>query len=572
MATYKTLISSEHVRNGITVNQRTYITVVEDKSEGTITLTCRPEHYTTDGFFTCTAGTCKVTVNDKNYSFSTSAMLISGTEKVLGSVTTDPIKITAVDTKTKININVNWDCTILYYEGGLDVLPSSTSFGGSSHSGYILVNPIYSSTPIVVTGTEITEISTMDMVNNRTHTEATHSLAYTCGNVTETLFAEQSGDYLTFTLPETLAAQNTKGLDLSVTFTLTTHFPWGASGSKTSTVIYTIPDNENLKPHCTIEVTDGEHLNNVQLADRYGGYVQNYSRFNIKVTPILAYDSPIVSYTIIANDETHVGYSEVETALLKHSGENEIVVSLTDERGRSNEFTLTANVLEYSKPYVSDLKIDRCDRVGTVDSAGDYIKVTFSAEITPLNNINSASYALRYQTSAGLDQTDVNLTEYAGQYNVTNGTYIFLADSANAYSVTLTATDDLDDGFEHEGADDTTTIWNALASGDGFAFGTLATLAGVLESVFKIFPHGGFMFPEFEGSTLIDTDIVPNVYRVSDGKDILKSPFDGEYTLIVLPGGGVGDLLFIGISNDPEIKINALANSSWGSWKTLTLT
>jgi hypothetical protein len=137
----------------------------------------------------------------------------------------------------------------------------------------------------------------------------------------------------------------------------------------------------------------------------------------------------------------------------------------------------------------------------------------------------------------------------------------------------LTATDDLDSFSDHEGASDSTTIWNALASGDGFAFGTIASLTGILETMFKFYPHKGFMFPEFEGSTLMTSKHVPNVYTVRSGKDIEKSPFDGEYTLIVLPGGGVDDFILIAITCDLEIKLNAYANSSWsGNWKTLTVT
>ncbi len=564
--------SSYNHSSGISVFRSIHWTATKDMNARTITIFCYLRITSNGGSFYNTKDTCNFRINGKLYSISTPATGWYARSYDTPTVTSDPITVTSVDELVGIDISASFESSFHFY------LPESIAnyeFGLSpSASGTARVDPLFTSTEIVLTGAnEITEQSKMDMVNNRTHSGATHSLSYTCGKVTETLFTENSGDYLTFTLPETLAEQNKSGLELSVTFTLTTHFPWGVSGSKTLTVIYSIPDKDIFKPHCTIDLSDGEHLNNVQLVQRYGGYVQGYSRFKIAVTPILSYSSEIASITIKANDETHVGYFEVETKILAHSGNNDVVVNLTDNRGRSNEFSVSANVLKYAKPYVSDLAIDRCDRVGEVDPAGEYIKVTFNAEITPLNNINSASYTLRYQTSAGLHQTDVNLTDYAGQYNVVNGTYIFLADSGNTYSVTLTATDDLDNGFLHEGADEATTIWNALASGDGFAFGTIASLAGVLHTMFKFYPQKGFMFPEYEESTLMTPNHIPNVYTVKSGKDIEKSPFDGEYTLIVLPGGGVGDFLLIAITCDLEIKINSYANSAWsGNWKTLTLT
>lgn len=553
--------------------------IQKDMSNGTITITCFFRQYmdsTSSYCFYALAGKCTYTINGVKYVVDTPATSTWAKNFSAPSVTSKPIPITAVDDTTSIDISAKWEPkgSIGYFKDILEILPEFSSSYSSCY-GSIRVDPIYTSTEINLTGTEITEKSIMDMVNFRTHKDVTHSLTYTCKNVTETLFTEKSGDYLEFTLPETLASKNTKGTELSVTFELTTHFPWGVSSPKpkTKTVVYTIPDKDIFRPHCEVKVTDGEHFQNVQLVNRYGAYIQDKSRFKISVTPILAFDSEIASITIKANDETYVGDFEVETKFLKYSGEQNITVSLMDNRGRKTDFSQTVNVLEYVKPYVSDLQIDRCDRVGVVDDNGDYIKVTFSAEITPLNNINSATYRLRYQTSAGLDQTDVNLTDYTGNYNVVDGTYIFQADSGNAYSVTLTASDDLDSGFKHEGADEATTIWNALASGDGFAFGTIASLAGVLESMFKIFPQKGFMFPEYEESTLMTANHVPNVYTVKSGKDIEKSPFEGEYTLIVLPGGGVGDFLLIAITCDLEIKINSYANSSWsGNWKSLTVT
>jgi hypothetical protein len=143
-----------------------------------------------------------------------------------------------------------------------------------------------------------------------------------------------------------------------------------------------------------------------------------------------------------------------------------------------------------------------------------------------------------------------------------------LADSGNTYSVNVTAYDDLDSGFDHEGAEDTVTIWNALASGDGFAFGTLASLAGVLESMFKVFPRNGFMFPEFEGSTIHDLDITPNVYTIESGKDVAYSPIDDGFTLIVLPFVGSGKI-FIAITDEPDVYFKIYARSSWGSWNKI---
>lgn len=565
------------IKNGIPTESKLKVTVYP-LSHGQVTVKCEVVHSTASGkgFFIASSGDGYVKINGVEYPFTYEKPFLDSKtkEKKLGSITSNPIELQCIDNqKQKIDISMRFDGKINYFENEDDILATVSSSYLTMNDCSISVDAVYKSTTVAVSGTTITEESTIDLVNKRTHDGATHSLSYTCGDITEELFTKESGDYLTFTLPDTLAKQNPNGTELSVTFTLTTHFPFGVSGSKSSTVSFSIPDKDIFRPKCTVEVTDGEHLDNVPLVDRYGGFILGESRFKIKVTPILAYDSEVLTCTIKANDETYVGYLEAETSLLKHTGVNDIVVTLTDNRGRSCEVSTTANVLDYHKPIVDITSLDRCDRNGVDDADGDHLKVTFNVKVTPLNDINSAIYTLNYQASSGMHQGQDNLTNYIGQYSVDGGSYIFKADSGNTYSVTLTVDDDLGNGFDHEGADESTTIWNALASGDGFAFGTVASLAGVLETMFKVFPRNGFMFPKFEGSTLFDVHIIPNVYTVKSGKDIAKSPFEGEYTLIVLPGGGVGDLLYIAISKELEVKINIMADGSWvNTWKTLTVT
>lgn len=396
-----------------------------------------------------------------------------------------------------------------------------------------------------------------------------HKIGYNFGGET-TWFYEGKSLSVPLTLPMDLASLNKSGTTLNMQLVTETIYDGSSLGEATKTYVCNIP--ETVKPSCTVEVKDGEAVDGVRIFEKYGAYVQRKSRLNVVITPVLAYDSPIVTCSAVVNGSTYVDEYEFETGVLKYSGEQSITVTLTDQRGRIGEVVIPINVLEYQKPSVSNVNISRCDVDGTANSSGGYLKVTFDAEITPLNGMNSASYELEYQTTSGLHQDGATLTEYAGLYSVSGGSFIFAADNNSVYTAVITAIDDLDKGAKSSGRSLITVLMNILASGLGLAFGTIAGLENVFESAFKFFPSGGFMFPTLEAGSDIYGIKTPNIYSIEEGQDIEHFPVDGSCTLIVLPGGGTKDLLHIVITGTPEILIARITDSSWSSWYRIGMT
>jgi hypothetical protein len=58
-----------------------------------------------------------------------------------------------------------------------------------------------------------------------------------------------------------------------------------------------------------------------------------------------------------------------------------------------------------------------------------------------LNNKNSAVYSVQYKKSSASAYTTSTLTNYGGQYKVTNGVFVFSADTASTYNITFSVKD-----------------------------------------------------------------------------------------------------------------------------------
>lgn len=307
-----------------------------------------------------------------------------------------------------------------------------------------------------------------------------HRIMYSCGTASgyvagsSTAFSTASS--VSWTPPLTLASQNTTDKSVAVTLTVTTYDSAGTEvGTSEKVISCAIP--ESVKPSCVVTVTD--YMGYAE-PDQYGVYIRRLSRMNVVVTPSLAYGAEIVSFSTTANGAT---YTEAEfvTDALKSAGTLTITAAVTDSRGRTGTATATVEVLDYTAPAITSLTAVRCNSNGAENENGEYIKVTFSAAVTPLNNKNTAEYILHYKKSSVVDWDGVALDELYGDFTVTNHSFIFAADTGSSYDVDIQLED------AHIGTVRATTAPTAFAlmhpheSGTGIAFGKICEKSNAIE-------------------------------------------------------------------------------------------
>ena len=331
-----------------------------------------------------------------------------------------------------------------------------------------------------------------------------YRITYSCGTASgyvagsSTAFSTASS--LSWTPPLDLARQNTTDQSVAVTLTVTTYDSAGTEvGTSEKVISCAIP--ESVKPGCSLNVTDYMGYADEPDPDAYpvdpkkcGVYIRRLSRLSVVVTPSLAYGAEIVAYSTTANGST---YTEAEfvTDELKTAGTLTISATVTDSRGRTGTATKTITVLDYTAPAVTSLSAVRCDSDGEENENGNYIKVTFSAAVTPLthpeslNNMNTAEYILNYKKSSAEEWHGIALDELYGVFTVSNyvvksedSNYTFLAETDSSYDIEVQVADISPFGELRQTTGPTAfALMHPHPSGTGMAFGKISEKENAFE-------------------------------------------------------------------------------------------
>ena len=292
----------------------------------------------------------------------------------------------------------------------------------------------------------------------------THGLTYSCGSVKTQLITawNTTSGSVSFTPPLDLAWQSVNGNRVWVDIHLQTYHSDGTPiGSVvTKGVWMTIPDS--IKPSCTLSVSDP-----TGYANKYGAYIQGQSKLTVKVTPQTSYGSPIASCLIVA-DNNKFATTEATTPVIQSTGSVKIYADVTDSRGRLGSATTTVNVLPYTRPVITTLKVHRCNQDGTENDRGLYGKVTYSYTIDALNNKNGMSGFIQYKKTSETEYTSVALPS---AFSVTNGTFIFAADDGSTYDVQLLIADSFISVGHRTALSTAYTLIHYAPSGKGITFG-----------------------------------------------------------------------------------------------------
>lgn len=320
-----------------------------------------------------------------------------------------------------------------------------------------------------------------------------HKLKYTCGDASGWILGGSSSfstaNSVEWTPPLSLAQQNTTGTSVSVTFTLYTYTDGGTSvGSNSYTKTFSIPSS--VKPTVSVAVSDP-----MGYKDTYGAYVQGWSKLKIVATASGSQGSTIKSYKTEADGKTYTA-ATVESDAIAGTGTLTIKVTVTDSRGRTATASTTVSVLAYAFPKISALSVYRCDANGNASSSGAYLAVKFSSAITSLNSKNTAAYTIQHKKATASSYTTKTLTDFAGQHSVSNGVYVFSADTASSYDIILTVKDSFKSIPKTATGSSVKKTWSLLKKAGeivGFAFGKIAELEGVFDVDFVIRARKGII-------------------------------------------------------------------------------
>lgn len=463
------------------------------------------------------SGSC--TINGTKYTFTSD---FNASQTTSGSQT--------IYTKT-LNIAHNSD--------GTKTLSCSASYATGVSSGTVTASASKTLTTIPRKSTMSVGNGTLGTAQTltvtRKSTSFTHTITATCGSASTTICTKSSSTSISFTPPLAWSSQNTTGTSVSVKYTITTYTGSTSVGSNSYTVSCGIP--ASVKPTVSMNAYDA-----TGYASTYGAYVQGLSKFTVSISASGSYGSTIKSYKTTANGGTYTS-SSFTTGVLTSSGYTSISTTVTDSRGR----TATAGfsnlgVLAYAVPKISAFSVVRCNQNGTANSGGSYMKVTFNSSVTSLNSKNKATYTLKYKKSTDSAYTTVTLSNYANNYAVSGGSYIFAADTTSSYNITLT----LADNFKSVSANGTGATASKTISlynqGKGIAFGKIAEKEGFLDSAYRmIVPNHSSGVTYISGKNGDNASIQISTQQTSDGYHpymYVKSSSGHVWNI-----GGIGNLI-----------------------------
>lgn len=310
----------------------------------------------------------------------------------------------------------------------------------------------------------------------------------------------KTGTSYTFNLTEaeknTLISSIPNATSRSVTFFVRTEI-----GGNTfySTLQKTFTITENIVPSVAFEVAEAEGY-----MSRFGSYVQGKTKLQLNIQTSGSYGSTIKSCITSFDGKTYTGTS-ITTDAIVNSGELDLIVTVTDSRGRTASTGEKVRVMAYNPPQITSLTIKRTDANGVSSSNGAYLTAIFDAKVTKLDENLSVGYrqneaVIKAKYVNKVDSSDANeATILLDAFDVQGGTYTFPANPSSSYEFALI----VDDFFTQQSNTPTTKTvvggtarktFSVFRRGLGFAFGKIAELEDFLEVNFKTLFHKFVVF------------------------------------------------------------------------------
>ena len=319
----------------------------------------------------------------------------------------------------------------------------------------------------------------------RYNSSFTHTITYSCGTASGTICTKSSATSLSFTPPIDLASQAPSNTTVSVKLTITTYNGNTSLGANSIDINCSIPSS--VVPSVSIAVSDPSGY-----AATYGKYIQGKSQLQIDITAEGIYGSTIKTYNTTAQGKSYSGES-VYIDLITEAADFEVNTTVKDSRDRPNSDKEAIPVYAYSNPVISAISVQRCTANGTLNSSGEYLKLTFDAVVTSLGDQNTVKYEVQYKKKKDTDySTPEEITAYSNNYAVTGGVFVFAADTSSSYDITLIATDAFGSVPAYGTGASIKKFWSWLYNGLGFALGKIAEKEYLFDSAWAINSDVGY--------------------------------------------------------------------------------
>lgn len=305
---------------------------------------------------------------------------------------------------------------------------------------------------------------------NRASSSFTHTIYYQWGDSTKNEIANGVADNYQWTIPKSLASKIPTATSGSGAIVVDTYNGSTKIGTKTTSFTVSISDDmvPSFKSVSISEANDAPKL--------LGVYVQNMSALRVIIDGSGSYSSVISQCKVEGIDNAVYYAHDFTSANLLTAGDRTIKITLTDTRGRSTSTTRTYKCIPYQSAYISKIDILRCKADGTFSESGEYVKYTFKASASSIDNHNNIYFKLGYKLH-GSDDPYTYISIADNTYNISKENVMIndvLFDEDLSYDFIFSVVDHFQTVSLLKTLGTAFSLINFNASGKGIAFGKVS--------------------------------------------------------------------------------------------------
>lgn len=220
----------------------------------------------------------------------------------------------------------------------------------------------------------------------------THRIKYSWGQLSDTIATGVTTSRV-WTVPLNFANYIPNGTSGTCFITVETMNGNTVIGSQTKSFTGTVPTS--IVPSISsIELSDPSGA----VPSAWGVYVKGKSTLRVVTSAVGSYGSTITSYSVTANGTTYSS-KDVTTGVLNTSGTVNVMVTVTDSRGRTASTTRAITVEDYHTPIISTFEVKRVNESGEDSNEGDHVQITYATIRAVVGGKNGGSMAIYYKAS-----------------------------------------------------------------------------------------------------------------------------------------------------------------------------
>lgn len=282
----------------------------------------------------------------------------------------------------------------------------NTSLSGGSVSGEFKCTSIPRASVMSFSATTVNPGDKVDFTISSPSQSFSHKVTWSLGDKSDSVSLSAGVLSSGFVVPKEWSEEITLSSAATLLVSITTFNGSVAIGTKGYDIKFLIPATEEYKPRFEISI----EKDNGAVANIFDQYIKGVSVVTIKPDNLsFSYGASLAAVTMTVGD---VSIRRIPATFnLNQSGDELVTVAVRDTRGMLSVKTMTITVLDYEKPSVEIISVERCNRSGVKESLGTCGLLNYRVGYSSLDGENQPTIRLKYRKTNEESYTDGGIVD-----------------------------------------------------------------------------------------------------------------------------------------------------------------